>query len=280
MNHFADLAKISTSVRQSILKMTTQAGSGHPTSSLSAVELMVGLLFGQDGAGQPYFNCDWQNFEAVTNDRLLFSKGHASPLFFGLFYELGLLSEEELMGFRTFKSALEGHPTPKFAYTLATTGSLGQGLGIGLGIAIANQIDKLNAKTWVLLGDSEMAEGSNWEAMQLASHRNVSNLIGIIDLNRLGQRGETMIGWDIETLSKRVESMGWEIIQIQDGHNSEQVDQGFELAISLSNNGSKPTMIIANTIKGKGISFLENKEDWHGKVLDSEQLERALSELE
>ena len=277
--HFDDLANISLSTRQNILRMTTKAGSGHPTSSLSAVEIMVGLLFGQDSSGNSYFQCNWQDFEANSNDRLIFSKGHASPLFYSLFYELGLVSIEELSQFRKLESNLEGHPTPRFPFTLATTGSLGQGLGIGLGITIANGIDNIPARTWVLLGDSELAEGSNWEAMQLASHRNHSKLIGIVDLNRLGQGGETMTGWDIETLSKRIESMGWEIIQVQDGHNLEQVDKAIELAIDLSDNGTKPIMIIANTIKGNGVSFLENKDNWHGKVLNGQELELALEEL-
>ena len=278
-NYFADLANISLSIRQNILQMTTTAGSGHPTSSLSAVEIMVGLLFGQDEDGQNYFQCNWQDFENNNNDRFIFSKGHASPLFYSLFYELGLVSVEELNGFRKFESNLEGHPTPRFPFTLATTGSLGQGLGIGLGISISNNLDTIGARTWILLGDSELAEGSNWESMQLASHRNLSKLIGIIDLNRLGQSGETMIGWDIETLSKRVESMGWEIIQVQDGHDLNQIDKAIGLALNLSDNGTKPIMIIANTIKGKSISFLENKNDWHGKVLNAQELELALDEL-
>ncbi len=279
IKHFNDLANICLSTRRNILIMTTKAGSGHPTSSLSAVEIVTGLIFGQNSSRQNYFQCNWQDFETNTNDRLIFSKGHASPLFYSLFYELGLISIEELNQFRELESNLEGHPTPRFPFTLATTGSLGQGLGIGLGITIANEIDNISARTWILLGDSELAEGSNWESMQLGSHRNLSKLIGVVDLNRLGQSGETMTGWDIETLSKRVESMGWEIIQVQDGHNLEQVDKAIELAIDLSDNGNKPIMIIANTIKGKGVSFLENKDNWHGKVLNQQELELALEEL-
>jgi transketolase len=278
-SHNSDLIEICKSVRSNIIKMTTTAGSGHPTSSLSSVELMIVLLFGQDVYGENLFNCDWKNFEKFDNDRVLFSKGHASPLFYSMFFELGLISLEDLLSYRKFNSTLEGHPTPRFPYTLATTGSLGQGLGIGYGLAMANKIDNINKNIWVLIGDSEMAEGSNWETLQLASHNNLSHLIGIIDINRLGQSGETMLGWDVETLYERLKSFGWQPIIIRDGHNIEEVESALEIAKKQANNSMLPTMILATTIKGKGVSFLENKEGWHGKTLNQKQASIALNEI-
>ncbi len=182
------LKKLATLMRYHILTMTTQAGSGHPTSSLSATELMAGLMFGG------IFRYDLDNPKHPNNDRLIFSKGHATPLFYTLWAMAGKLTAAELMTYRHFGSPLEGHPTMSFPYTEAATGSLGQGLSIGLGIALnAKYLDKLPYTTYVLLGDSEMAEGSQWETMQLAAHYKLDNLVGILDVNRLGQRGETHV---------------------------------------------------------------------------------------
>jgi transketolase len=275
--YYTDLHEIAKNIRINILQMTTKAGSGHPTSSLSAVELMVCLLFGEGINGKKFFNCNWEDFNNYNtiNDRLLFSKGHASPLFYSLFFELGLISLEELMTYRQFNSVLEGHPTPRFPYTVATTGSLGQGLGITLGLAMANR----NVNHWVLLGDSEMAEGSIWESMALIAHNNLSNVIGIIDMNRLGQRGETMLGWDVDAMVNRVSSFGWKPVIINNGHDIFEVERAIEIAFNQAKSTQKPTMIIAKTVKGKGVSFLENKEGWHGKTLSEAQLAQALKEL-
>lgn len=185
------LLGLATRIRYLILKATGAAGSGHPTSALSAVELMVALLF--DG----HFRYDPDRPEHPNNDRLIFSKGHASPLLYALWAVAGALTEEEMLGYRTFDSPLEGHPSRRFPHAEATTGSLGQGLSIGVGMALnAKLLDQLPYRTWVLLGDSEMAEGSQWEAIQLAAHYKLDNLTGILDVNRLGQRGETMYGRD------------------------------------------------------------------------------------
>ena len=182
------LKKLAALMRYHILTMTTQAGSGHPTSSLSATELMAGLMFGG------IFRYDLDHPEHPNNDRLIFSKGHATPLFYTLWAMAGKLTAAELMTYRHFGSPLEGHPTMSFRYTEAATGSLGQGLSIGLGIALnAKYLDKLPYTTYVLLGDSEMAEGSQWETMQLAAHYKLDNLVGVLDVNRLGQRGETHV---------------------------------------------------------------------------------------
>lgn len=264
------LKKIATQVRYHILTMSTQAGSGHPTSSLSGVELMAGLLFGG------IFRYDLNHPQHPNNDRLIFSKGHASPLFYALWAAAGKLTEAELMTYRHFGSPLEGHPTPVFPLVEAATGSLGQGLSIGVGQALnAKYLDKLPYMTYVFLGDSEMAEGSQWEALQLAAHYGLDNLVGVLDVNRLGQRGETMYGWNLMAYEKRVAAFGWETILI-DGHSFPEVLSTYQQAILVAD---KPTMIIARTVKGKGVSFLENQDGWHGKTLDREQLARALAEL-
>jgi transketolase len=267
----AKLTKIATLIRYYILAATTEAGSGHPTSSLSATELMTALLFGG------FFRFDVDRPEHPNNDRLIFSKGHASPLFYALWTAAGKLPGEELIKtYRKFGSPLEGHPTVSFPYTEAATGSLGQGLSIGLGMALnAKYLDKLPYLTYVLLGDSEMAEGSQWEAIQLAAHYELDNLVGILDVNRLGQRGETMYGHDLQAYEQRLAAFGWETILV-DGHNFAEILPAYQQAALVS---GKPVMIIARTIKGKGVSFLEDKNGWHGKTLNREEYERALPEL-
>jgi transketolase len=261
-----DLAQL---IRYYILVATTEAGSGHPTSSLSATDLMTCLLFGG------IFKFDVNNPRAPNNDRLIFSKGHASPLFYALWAAAGKVTEEELLTLRKFGSPLEGHPTVAFPYTEASTGSLGQGLSIGVGMALnAKYVDKLPYKTFVLLGDSEMAEGSQWEALQIAAHYHLDNLVGILDVNRLGQRGETMYGHNLDAYKKRVASFGWKPIVI-DGHSLPEILTAFRKA----HRASQPVMIIAKTIKGKGVSFIEYKNGWHGKALKREDLTKALEGL-
>lgn len=256
------LKKICKQVRYYILVSTTKAGSGHPTSSLSAVELMTTLLFGG------FFK---------AKDKLIFSKGHAAPLLYALYGAKGELSEKEILTLRQFGSPLEGHPSMEFPHTEVPTGSLGQGLSVGVGMALNGKyLDKKNYKTYVLLGDSEMAEGSIWEALQIASFYKLDNLIGILDINRLGQSRETMLGYDMATYQKRIASFGWETIVMKNGHNLTEIIRVYQKALKIR---SKPVMIIAKTIKGKGVSFLENQEGWHGKALSPEDLERALKEL-
>jgi transketolase len=266
----SQLPALARLVRYHSLSMTSAAESGHLTSSLSAADLMTGLLFGGT------FRFDPSEPNHPNNDRLIFSKGHASPLFYALWAVAGCIEEKELRAFRTFGSRLEGHPTPRFPYAEAATGSLGQGLSIGLGMALnAARLDQLPYRTYVLLGDSEMAEGSQWEAIQLAAHYQLSNLVGIIDVNRLGQRGETMLGDDIEAYADRVRAFGWKTLCI-DGHDFSQIVEAFREA---QEEPSVPVMIIARTVKGKGISFLEDAEDWHGKALSGEKEQAALQEF-
>jgi transketolase len=267
MNNLESIAKL---IRYYSLVMSTEAGSGHPTSSLSAADLMTGLVFGGT------FKYDLDDPQHPNNDRLIFSKGHASPLFYSIWAAAGKLSEKELLEFRKFRSPLEGHPTREFRYTEAATGSLGQGLSIGVGMALnAKYLDKLPYRTYVLLGDSEMAEGSQWEAMEIAAHYKLDNLIGIMDVNRLGQRGETMYGHDLSVYRDRTASFGWEPIVI-DGHHMPQIQTAFKQALQARD---RPVMIIAKTLKGKGVSFIEDKNGWHGKPLKKDDLARALQEL-
>jgi transketolase len=261
--------ELAQQLRVDSIRSTTTAGSGHPTSSMSAADLMAVLLTG-------YLHYDFDNPQNPNNDHLIFSKGHASPLLYSLYKAAGAITDEELMTLRKFGSRLEGHPTPVLPWVDVATGSLGQGLPIGVGIALAGKyLDKLPYHIWVLLGDSEMAEGSQWEAFDHASHYKLDNLVGILDVNRLGQRGETELGWNTTAYAARAEAFGWNAIVI-DGHNYEEINEAFAQAVQP--NGS-PTLIIAKTVKGKGVSFLENKNGWHGKALNKEQEEQALKEL-
>ncbi|RJX35564.1 MAG: transketolase [Desulfurivibrio sp.] len=264
-----ELEKIARLIRYNILTMTTRVGSGHPTSSLSAVELMVGLLFGGT------FRFDADHPDHLNNDRLLFSKGHASPLFYALWAAAAKVSQEELQTYRRFGSALEGHPTAAFRYAEAATGSLGQGLSIGVGLALNSRLDKLTYRTYVLLGDSEMAEGSVWEAMEIAAHYRLDNLVAVLDVNRLGQRGETMYGHNLDAYRRRAEAFDWHTLLI-DGHNLEEILNAYRQADQYVD---RPVMIIARTIKGKGVSFIEDQNGWHGKTLNKEELALGLAEL-
>ncbi len=260
MNEAAALSNLCRRVRYNIITSTTAAGSGHPSSSLSAVELTSVLFFG--------------GFFDQNKDKFILSKGHAAPLLYSLYEVAGIITREELMTLRRFSSRLQGHPTPLVPCVDVATGSLGQGLSIGVGMALG-----LRKKGWVfvLMGDSEFAEGQNYEALELGTHYSLRNLIGILDVNRLGQRGETMLGWNTEVYKKRIESFGWNAIVVEDGHNIEQIMDAFNKLTTVNN--KKPTMIIAKTIKGKGVPFLENQEGWHGKTVPKERLDEALKAI-
>ncbi|QEG38768.1 transketolase [Roseimaritima ulvae] len=271
----ADLQQISKQIRRWIVRSTSEADSGHPTSSLSAVELMVDLMFGG------HFRFDLEQPDNPANDRLIFSKGHASPLFYALWAAAGEIEPDALMHYREFGSRLEGHPTARFPRTEAATGSLGQGLSIGLGMALsARYLDRSPARSFVLLGDSEMAEGSQWEAFQLAAHYKLDNLIGILDVNRLGQRGETMYGHDLQAYRQRIAAFGWRCIEIEDGHEHDQVLQALEQLDSDHEHPGQPTMLIARTIKGKGVPKLEDEPGHHGKPVDEEAAQNAFDDFD
>ncbi|MDF2754018.1 MAG: tktA2 [Gaiellaceae bacterium] len=251
-------------LRVDAVRASAKAGSGHPTSSMSAADLAAVLL-------ASHFRYDIDEPKSPANDRLVFSKGHASPLVYGLFRAAGALSEEEFGTYRQFGSRLEGHPTPSLPWVDVATGSLGQGLPIGVGMALAGKrLDRLPFRVWVICGDSEMAEGSMWEAAEHAAFYELDNLTAIVDVNRLGQRGETMHGWDLSSYSDRLGAFGWHAIEI-DGHDVEQIDAAYREAESTT---GKPTAIVAKTLKGKGYSKVEDQGGWHGKAVAEEAVEQ------
>lgn len=256
-------------VRKWCMVSTTEAGSGHPTSCMSAADIAT-VLFDK------YLSFDIKHPDYLNNDRFILSKGHASPLIYTLYAMSGGLSLEELKTLRKFGSRLQGHPTPDFPFVDVTTGSLGQGLSVGNGMAIAAKKDGLSFKTFVLMGDGELAEGSVWEAANFAAYYKLDNLIAIADINRLGQSQETMWGHDIPAYVERFSGFGWEVIAI-DGHDFAEIDKALRLA--TENKSGKPFVIIAKTKKGKGVTFLEDKDGWHGKPLGKEDLAKALKEL-
>jgi transketolase len=254
-------------LRVDSIRPTVSAGSGHPTSGMSAADLIAVLA-------DAHLRYDWARPDNPTNDRLIFSKGHASTLLYGVFRAAGVVSDEELATYRTLGSPLEGHPTPVLPWVDVATGSLGQGLPIGVGMAIAGRyLDRLPYRVWVLCGDSEMAEGSIWEAFEHAAFYGLDNLTAIVDVNRLGQRGQTMVGRDTGVFAERARAFGWHAIEI-DGHDVEQIDRAYRDAASLT---GRPTAILARTVKGKGVAAVEDKEGWHGKPLDDP--EAAIAEL-
>jgi len=240
--------------------------SGHPTSSMSAADLMAVLI-------AKHLRYDFGRPDDAGNDHLIFSKGHASPLLYSIYKACGAISDDELLTFRSVGSRLEGHPTPALPWVDVATGSLGQGLPIAVGIALAGKLEQSPGRVWVLCGDSEMAEGSMWEAFEHGAFYELDNLIAILDVNRLGQRGETMHGWDLSSYVRRAEAFGWTAIEV-DGHDVEEIDRAYEEALSAR---GRPTLIVARTIKGKGVEAVEDKEGWHGKPLDDP--EAAIAEL-
>jgi transketolase len=264
-------AELAQQLRVDSVRSSTSAGSGHPTSSMSAADLLAVLV-------SRHLRYDWDNPDEAANDHLIFSKGHASPLLYSIFKAVGVISDEELMtGYRRFGSRLEGHPTPVLPWVDVATGSLGQGLPDAVGVALAGKyLDELPYRVWVLCGDSEMAEGSIWEALDKASHYKLSNLIAIVDVNRLGQRGPTDLSWDLDAYSRRATSFGARVFVI-DGHDVAAIDQAIAAAGDLS--VAKPTVILARTLKGRGFSEVEDRENWHGKPLPQEMAERAVIEL-
>src|SRR5918994_1220258 len=256
-------------LRVDSIRSSTGAGSGHPTSSMSAADLIAVLL-------SKYLRYDFDDPENPNNDHLIFSKGHASPLLYSVYKAAGAISDDELLTFREFHSRLQGHPTPQIPWVDVATGSLGQGLPIGVGVALAGKyLDKLPYRVWVLCGDSEMAEGSMWEAFQHASYYHLDNLIAILDMNRLGQTRETMDGWNGDHYAARAEAFGWNTIQI-DGHDPEQIDRAYRRALDQT---GAPTLIVAKTKKGRGVSFLEDVDGMHGKPVSEDQEQAALEEL-
>ncbi|MBV9451407.1 MAG: transketolase [Streptosporangiaceae bacterium] len=267
------IAELAAQLRVDSVRSSTSAGSGHPTSSMSAADLLAMLI-------TRHLRYDWDDPRAPANDHLIFSKGHASPLLYSVFKAVGVVSEDELLnGYRRFGQRLEGHPTPVLPWVDVATGSLGQGLPDGVGVALAGKyLDRLPYRVWVLCGDSELAEGSIWEALDKASHYQLSNLIAIFDVNRLGQSGPTELGWDLDAYTRRAEAFGARVLEI-DGHDLAAIDGALTAAAEAAGSGDRPTVIVARTIKGRGFSEVENKEGWHGKPFPEDMAERAIAEL-
>jgi transketolase len=245
-------------LRVDSIRASAAAGSGHPTSSMSAADLIAVLIDGH----------------LRQDDYLIFSKGHASPLYYAMLKATGRIDDEELLTFRKLGSRLEGHPTPRIPPTDVATGSLGQGLPISAGVALAGKrLDRLPFRVWCLCGDSEMAEGSMWEAIEHAAWEGLDNLVAIIDVNRLGQTRETMLGWDLDAYVQRLQAFGWHAIEI-DGHDVEEIERAYAEAETIR---ERPTAIVARTMKGRGVKAVEDRPDKHGKPLD--EPEAAIEEL-
>ena len=261
---------LATQLRVDSIRCSTEAGSGHPTSSLSAADLMAILLVG-------HLRYDWDRPDSATNDHLIFSKGHASPLLYSMFRAAGVIDDAELVTtYRQFGARLEGHPTPVLPWVDVATGSLGQGLPDAVGVGLAGRfLDRLDYHVWVLCGDGETAEGSMWETFDKASFYSLGNVTAIVDINRLGQRGPTELEWDLERYARRVEAFGARALII-DGHDLAAIDEAFRQARS---DPDRPSVVLARTVKAKGVPELENKNGWHGKALPPEMAERAIAAL-
>ncbi|GAA2010610.1 transketolase [Catenulispora yoronensis] len=266
--------ELAQQLRVDAIRCSTAAGSGHPTSGMSAADLMAVLM-------ARHLTYDWELPDCPGNDHLIFSKGHASPLLYAMYRAAGVVTDDELVTYRRAGSLLEGHPTPRLPWVDAATGSLGQGIGVGVGIALAARLRERERGTerdpyrvWVLCGDSEMAEGSVWEALDAARRHELGGFTVIVDVNRLGQRGPTELGWDLDAYGRRAEAFGAQVIPI-DGHDLAQIDG----ALHSTASSSRPTVILAHTRKGRGFSEIEDSPDWHGKPLPPETAERAIAEL-
>ncbi len=265
---FELLKGIANQLRIHSITATTAAGSGHPTSCCSAADVVACLFFG-------HMRFDAKNPHYHNNDRFILSKGHAAPLLYAAWAELGLFPTADLAKLRTLGSDLEGHPTPRLPFVDVATGSLGQGLSVGVGMALAGRLDQLDYNTFVLLGDGEIAEGAVWEAAALAGIYKLNNLIAVVDANRLGQSQATAFGHDLDVYRKRFESFGWRVEDL-DGHDHEEIIE----VLSGVGLGDQPLVLLAKTYKGAGVSFLQDLEGWHGKTLNADEATRAIAELQ
>lgn len=262
-----NLAKIATRLRIHSLRMTTVAGSGHPTTCLSAADLAACLFFSE-------MRWNTKDPDDPANDEFVLSKGHAAPLLWAAYAEAGVIPLDRLLDLRKISSDLEGHPTPRMKWVKAATGSLGQGLSVGVGMALAQRLDRSPARTFVLMGDGECAEGQVWEAANSAAYWKLRNLRAVVDVNRLGQSDPTMHQHDLAALARKFRAFGWDAV-IVDGHKIDRI----LAALKEAGKKGQPTAILARTLKGKGVSFIEDKNGWHGKPLKADELARALEEI-
>jgi len=262
------LAGIAKRLRVHSLQMTTRAGSGHATTCLSMAELMACLFF-----DEMRYNIKDPN--DLANDEFVLSKGHASPILWAAYAEAGIIPLNKLEEYRQYPSPLEGHPTPNMPWIKAATGSLGQGLSVGVGMAVAMRMRKIGARVFVMLGDGECAEGSVWEAVEIAKKQDLSNIVAIVDCNRLGQSGESLHGHDVRKWQEKFASFGWNTFVV-DGHSVKEILYAFSEVRTMHG----PSVIIAKTIKGKGVEFMEKVVGWHAGSLSKEEMEKAMTQVE
>lgn len=266
-----DLEAVAKRIRRHIVDATTEAGSGHPSSSLSAVEILTVLYFGGVLAYDPN-RPDWGD-----RDRFIMSKGHAAPLLYSVLAEAGYFPVEQLLSLRRFGSPLEGHPNMRIVPGVeASTGSLGQGLSIGIGHALAARIDRRGSRVYVLQGDGETQEGQVWEALMFAGNYALDSLTLIVDRNRYQQTGKVAEIQDLDPLADKLRAFKWEVTEI-DGHALDEVAKALDWARGVA---GKPQAILASTVKGRGVDYLEKEGNWHGKAVPKEELQRALSDIE
>src|SRR5438105_13701913 len=263
------LKNIATELRIDSARSTAQAGSGHPTSCFSMADIMSALFFAE-------MRFDPKNPRNVDADRFILSKGHAAPILYAAWAEAGAFDRSKLLTLRELGSDLEGHPTPRLPFVDVATGSLGQGICAAIGSALNARRIGSDYRTYVLLGDGESAEGSVWEAANVGARHKLDNLCAITDVNRLGQSQPTMWQHDMAQFDRRWQAFGWNTVVI-DGHDIAAILDAFDKARSVK---GQPTMILARTEKGKGVSFTEDKDNWHGKAFKKEELEKAVAELE
>ena len=265
-----ELYQHALNIRKNIIHMITHAGSGHPGGSLSSTDLLTVLYF-------KVMDITKENICSINRDRFVLSKGHASPLLYAVLVEKGFMDKRELLTFRKINSRLQGHPNMRYVDGVdMSTGSLGQGISVAVGMAIANKLDKKDDRIYTLLGDGECEEGEVWEAAMAAAHYKLDNLCAILDYNELQIDGSIHDVMDPAPLDKKFKAFGWHVIEIN-GHDYEQIEKAFEEAKAFKD---QPTLIFAHTVKGKGVSFMENQANWHGKAPSLEQCEKALKELE
>ncbi|MFE7855070.1 transketolase [Streptomyces sp. NPDC057403] len=263
-----ELTELAQQLRVDSVRAAAAAGSGHPTSSMSAADLMAVLI-------ARHLRYDFDRPAHPGNDRFVLSKGHASPLLYSAYKAVGAVDDEELLSFRKLGSRLEGHPTPRrLPWVETATGSLGQGLPVGVGIALSGKrLERTGYRVWVLCGDSELAEGSVWEAAEHAAYEHLDNLTAVVDVNRLGQRGPTRHGHDLDAYARRFQAFGWHTIEV-DGHDVDAIDRAYGEAASTA---GQPTVILARTLKGKGVEAVQDREGLHGKPLPD--ADEAIAEL-
>lgn len=264
------LKDITKNIRQDIIKMLTESGSGHPGGSLSAVEIMTTLYFNE-------MNVDPKNPKDPNRDRFVLSKGHAAPVLYSVLAEKGFFNKEELMGLRKLGSMLQGHPNMNYIPGVdMSTGSLGQGISAAVGMALAGKLDKKEYRVYTLLGDGELEEGQVWEASMAAAHYKLDNLTAFVDFNGLQIDGDVEDVMNPNPIADKFVAFGWNVISLEDGHDLEAIKNAIEEGKKVKD---KPTMVVCKTIKGKGVSFMENEAGWHGSTPNKEQCEQALSEI-